>query len=349
MARKLRIAILGTGGIAGAHLRGYRNISEAEIVAACDVRADAVKKAAEEYQIPRTETDYRRVLAMKDVDAVDICTPNAYHMPMTVAALRAGKHVLCEKPLAITTAEVKKMIAARDKSRKMLMCAQHQRFVAPSLALKALLGGGTLGEVYFARAWANRRRQVPGWGNFIQKKVAGGGPCIDIGVHILDLTMHLMENFKPVSVTGVTCDKLGRNPKLMNQWGEYDRKKFDVEDFAAGFVRFANGAALSLECSFMLNEKDPTMRCSVFGTKAGAMWPEMEIIGESNRVLTDTKIAYTPKNAPPGHEQECRVFAQAVLGGDKSPVPAEQSLAVVSILESLYKSAATGKEVKVAM
>ncbi len=351
MARKLRLALIGCGGIAGAHLRGYQNIPEAGIVVACDVSADAAKGTAEKFAIPDVATDYRKVLARRDVDAVDVCTPNAFHMPITVAALKAGKHVLCEKPLARSAAEVKTMIAARDRSGKILMCAQHQRFEPTSLALKSLLDATDLGEVYYARAWANRRRQVPGWGagSFIQKKISGGGPCIDIGVHILDLTLHFMGNFQPVSVTGVTCDKLGRNPKLMNQWGDYDRRKFDVEDFAAGMVRFADGAAISLECSFMLNEKQPRMCCQLFGTKAGASWPDLEIVGESNRVLTDTKVAYVPAKAPGGHEQECRAFVHAVLDGGESPVPAEQSLAVVAILEALYKSAAAGKEVRVKM
>jgi predicted dehydrogenase len=240
------------------------------------------------------------------------------------------------------------MIAARDEAGKLLMCAQHQRFTGSAKALRAVLDEVDLGRVYYARAWANRRRGVPGWGggSFIRKEVSGGGPTIDIGVHILDLTLHLMGNFEPVSVTGVTSDLLGKNPDLYNQWGDYDRTIFDVEDFAAGMVRFADGAALSLECSFMLNEKDPSMRCSIFGDKAGAMWPELEIISETNKVLTDTKAA-EPRKAPGGHEQECREFVQAVLGGGESPVPAEQSLAVVAILESLYKSAAAGKEVKV--
>jgi predicted dehydrogenase len=351
MARKLRVAMIGCGGIAGAHLRGYKNIDEAKVVVACDVAPEAAARRAEEFDIPDTAADHRAVVARDDVDAVDICAPNAFHMPITVAALKAGKHVLCEKPLARSAAEVRRMIAARDASGKLLMCAQHQRFSANAKTMKAVLDDGLLGDVYYARAWAIRRRGVPAWGaadSFIRKEISGGGPCIDIGVHILDLTLHFMGNYEPVAVTGITEDRLGRNPALMNMWGDYDRKVFDVEDFAAGFVRFANGAALSLECSFMMNKEKSggEMRCDLFGTEAGAAFPELEVYGEKGRVLTNTKVAYVPPKAPGGHEQECREFVQAALRGRRSPVPAEESLAVVAILEGLYRSAERGKEVR---
>ncbi len=271
MAKTLRVAMIGCGGIAGTHLKGYQLLDDVEVAVACDVSEDNAKKRAEEFSIPAVETDYRKVLADESIDAVDICTPNAVHMPLTVAALKAGKHALCEKPLARSAAEVRKMISARNKSGKILMCAQHQRFQATSQTLKAYLDANPLGEVYYTRAWALRRRQVPAWGSgtFINKAISGGGPCIDIGVHILDLALFFMNNFKPVSVSGITIDKLGKNSALFNQWGDYDRKEFTVEDFAAGFVRFADGAALSLECSFMLNKKETgnEMRCDLFGTE----------------------------------------------------------------------------------
>ena len=347
--KKLRVAMIGCGGIAEAHLKGYQLLDNVEIAVACDAFEENAKKRAEEFDIPTVETDYKKVFADETIDAVDICTPNALHMPITVAALKAGKHTLCEKPLGRSAAEVRKMIAARDKSGKILMCAQHQRFMATSQTLKAYLDASPLGEVYYTRAWAIRRRGVPAWGDgtFINKDISGGGPCIDIGVHILDLALFFMGNFKPISVTGITSDKLGKTPGLFNMWGDYDRKDFTVEDFAAGFVRFENGAALSLECSFMLNQKKTggDMRCDLFGTKAGANWPDLEVYSESNKVLTDTKLPYVPKNEG-GHAEEVKAFANACLSGADSPIPAEQSLAVVAILEALYKSAETGREVK---
>jgi predicted dehydrogenase len=157
---------------------------------------------------------------------------------LSIAALEAGKHVICEKPLAPTPAEVQKMIAARDKSGKLLMTAQHFRFQGNAQAMKAEIDGGALGDVYHARSWMLRRTWAPTGRGFIMKQNSGGGPCIDIGVHILDLTLWMMGHPKAVAVTGVTQDKLAKLPGAFSTWGGAIPKEFDVEEFAAAFVRF---------------------------------------------------------------------------------------------------------------
>jgi predicted dehydrogenase len=240
------------------------------------------------------------------------------------------------------------MIAARDKSKgKILMTAQNMRFQNNSAHLKEYVGGGALGEVYYARAHLLRRRFLPARIGFIDKNISGGGPCIDIGVHILDLTLHLMGQPEPVSVTGITPQKLAKRTDIRGWWGEWDRDKITVEDFAAGFVRFKNGAALSLECSWLANIKEPEYaKITLMGTEAGCEWPELTIHGERAGSTTDTQLAF-PDDRVGGHQKEIAAFAEAILTQKPSPVPAEQSLNVIRILDGLYRSHETGREVTV--
>jgi len=226
------------------------------------------------------------------------------------------------------------------------MCAQHQRFAASSIALKQYLAKHPLGEVYYAQAWYNRRRLLPARPGFMYKKNSGGGCCIDIGVHILDLALWLMDNFEPVCVTGVSLTKLAKRRDAWSEWGRIDKRNIDVEDFAAGMVRMANGATLMLECSFMLNQKSRVeQRIDLFGVEAGAKWPECEYYDHTSHDYVDTKIEIRGKGEP-AHHAEIRAFAEAVMGGRPVPVPPEQSRAVVAILEGLYKSHQRGKQVR---
>jgi predicted dehydrogenase len=271
------------------------------------------------------------------------------HAEITINGLKAGKHVICEKPLAPTPAAIRQMIAARNRSGKLLMTAQHQRFERSSQNLKKYLTTGALGEVYYARAHFLRRRYIPGWGSgsFIDKKRSGGGPCIDIGVHILDLALHFMNHPEPVVVTGITPCMLGKRKDIRGWWGEWNRDKMSVEDFAAGFVRFKDGSALSLEVSWLLNIHEPEyQRIVLCGTEAGAEWPAMTVHGETAGNVTDIKLSF-PDDRADGHHTELAEFAKAIFTKKPSPVPPEQSLGVMRILDGLYRSNQTGREVKV--
>ncbi len=344
--RKLRVGIIGAGGIAGVHCSGWKTIPEAELVAITDIHQDTAAKRAQEFGIPSVEISGKNLLARKDIDVVDIVVPNRFHKPYTVAALKAGKHVLCEKPLALSVREVDAMIAASESSGKKLMCAQHMRFQPDSMALKAYLQAHPIGEVYYARAWYNRRRLLPCTPGFMYQKNAGGGCCIDVGVHVLDLALHLMGNFEPVSVSGVSGTMLAKDDAAWSEWGQIDHKGIDVEDFAAGTIRFANGAALALECSFMLNMKPRSEnRIDLFGTRAGAKWPDCEYYDHTARDYVDTKIDV--RQGIGGHHAEIQSFAQSVMGNTPVAVPPEQSRAVIAILTGLYKSARVGREVKI--
>jgi predicted dehydrogenase len=317
------------------------------MVAFADIDPAALKRVAEEQGVKLRYEKPEDLLANPDLDIVDICTPNMYHAPLAVAALQAGKHVICEKPLAPTPKDLQKMIAARDQSGKLLMTAQHFRFTGTAKALKSEIGRGTLGEVYHARSWMLRRAAAPTRPGFIQKKHSGGGPCIDIGVHILDLTLWMMGHPKPVTVSGVTQDRLRKQPGVFSVWGGPIPDSMDVEEFAAAFVRFENGTTLVLEVSWLLHHKTTgeDMQMWLYGDKAGAHWPSNEILTTNNitRQQFNTQLVIAEGGAP--HAKECMAFAEAVAYGLPSPVPAEQSLDVITILDGLYRSAARGKEV----
>jgi predicted dehydrogenase len=344
--RKLRVGMIGAGGISRVHCEGWKRLKDCELVAITDLRPAAAQKRAKEFEIPSVEDNGRRLVARKDIDAVDIVVPNMFHKSYTIAAHRAGKHVLCEKPLALKARDVDAMIAAAAKAKRKLMCAQHQRFAASSVSLKEYITKRPLGEIYYARTWVNRRRFLPCTPGFMYKKNSGGGCCIDIGVHALDLVLHFMDNFEPVSVTGVSVTKLAKRPDAWSEWGKIDKRNLDVEDFATGLIRFANGAALSLECSFMLNQGPRTdARIDLFGTNAGAKWPDCEYYEHTSKDYVNAKIEVR-ETGEAAHHAEIRCFAEAVMAGRPVPVPPEQTRAVIAILQGLYKSQQTGREVR---
>ncbi|MBI1930898.1 Gfo/Idh/MocA family oxidoreductase [Candidatus Poribacteria bacterium] len=350
MAKTLKVGIIGVGGIANTHLPGWNASPLAELAAGSDIRADVLKSWGEKHGIKKLATDATELFNDPDIDIIDVCTPNMYHAPLTIAALEAGKHVICEKPLAPTPKDIRNMIAARDKSGKMLMTAQHFRFQGNSKAMKAEIGIGALGDVYHARSWMLRRGGAPTGSGFILKKNSGGGPCIDIGVHILDLTLWFMGNPQPVAVTGAARAELAHQKGAFSAWGGAIPETFDVEDFAAAFVRFDHGATLILEVSWLLHHdtRGEDMQMWLYGTNGGAHWPKCEIY-ESN-LQTRQHYNRTLSLFPHGleaHAQECVEFAKAIVDGAPSPVPAEQSLQVISILDGIYRSQEKGGEVRV--
>ncbi len=345
--RKLKVAVIGTGNIGQAfHIPGWQAIPDVEVVAAADISKKALGRAVERFGIPQASTDYRRIVRLKEVDVVDVCTPNKAHPPVVLASLTAGKHVLCEKPLATTPAEVERMIRAARAARRKLMTAQTQRFRPESVALKAFVESGALGRRYYGRCWAIRRNLLPTAPGFIVKKLAGGGPCMDIGVHILDLGLWLLDFPRPESVVGVAQANIAHTKHMPGGWGEWDRKQFDVEDFAAGFVRFKDGSSLTLESSWLGHvAQAEELRCTILGTKAGVSWPGGEVWTAQNGLLVDAKL--TPKSTGRGaHENQIRAFYDCVADGKPSPVPPEQSLDVIKILDGIYRSQRTRREVR---
>ena len=339
------VALVGTGGIGEYHAHLWRETSGAKVVGVCDVNRRAAENVARKYEIERVYDSLEDALADEPVHAVDVCTPNRFHAPVVTAALDAGKHCLCEKPLAATAAEIEQMIAARDRSGRLLMTAQHMRFERSSLALMKLIDAGELGDVYYTRAWWLRRRMAPTSPGLMSRAQAVHGPGLDIGVHMLDLAMHFMGHPQPLTVSGLSACQLGKQADVGNQWGRFKPADYEVEDFAAALVRFAGGAALSLEVSWLLNMNEPEVRSLwLHGTAGGASWPDLKLNHVRRGLLIDSRVAHD--GSSDGHKNELAAFRDAILTGGPSPVPAEQSLTVARIIEALYESAETGHEVR---
>lgn len=330
---------------------GWAASEHAEVVAGSDVAGDVLAEWGVLHGVEKLSTNPDDLLSDPDIDIVDICTPNMYHTELTVAALDAGKHVICEKPLAPKPADIRRMIEARDRSGKMLMTAQHFRYRGTSQAMKRELETGVLGDIYHARSWMLRRGMIPVRPGFIYKKNSGGGPCIDIGVHILDLTLWFMGNPRPVAVSGVAKAPLASQRGSFSIWrGDLVPSDIDVEDFAAAFVRFENGATLILEVSWLLHHETSgeDMQMWLYGTQAGCHWPDCKFLETNfatkqmyNRTLEITS------DIMEAHALECYEFARCVAEGLPSPVPAEDSLQVMSILDGIYRSQEEGREVRI--
>ncbi len=348
-SKKIGVGIIGSGGIAqGAHMPGYAAIpGECEIIAVADVDKNVAKKAADQFKVPNLFTDYKKMLEMDEIQAVSVCTPNFLHMQPTLDALKAGKHVLCEKPMAMSASEARKMVDAAKKAGKLLQIGYNSRFSPSNQLLKKYIEAGELGEIYFARAQALRRRGIPGWGVFIDKEKQGGGPLIDIGVHILDLTLWLMGHPKPIAASGQTYAKFGHRDDVVGFMGQWDYKKFTVEDFAAALIRFDNGATIILESSFAANLKEDVYNSTLCGTEGGAETNPPRIIQEKHRSL----VSYTP-DFPGGnvntHHAEVKSFIECIKKGEKPLVTGEQGMMVAQIMDAIYASSEAGKEVSIA-
>lgn len=351
MSKKLKVGMIGLGGIAHYHVPGWQASPYVELVAGSDINAAVFPGWKQRHGLTRFYEDPADLIKDPGIDIIDICSPNMYHAEQTIASLEAGKHVLCEKPLAPTPEDIRKMIAARDRSGKLLMTAQHFRFSGVGQAMKAEIQKGALGEVYHARSWILRRGFLPVAPTFIYKKHSGGGPCIDIGVHVLDLTLWLMGHPKPVAVSGVARTALAHHEGAFSVWGKAPvPSDIDVEDFAAAFVRFDNGATLILEVSWLLHHNTPGEEAHIwlYGTEGGCEWPEAKFMDTdyATRQFYDRKLLLTQDTMEP-HALECVEFARAVAEDLPSPVPPEESLYVQTILDGVYRSQDARREVEV--
>ena len=359
MSKKLKAGIVGCGAIAEfKYLKALTSIPELEVVAFCDIipeRAENMKKLFESDN-GKTYVDYKDLLKDESIDVIHVCTPNRSHAPITVDSLKAGKHVMCEKPMATTYKEAKLMVDTAKECNKLLTIGYQYRCLPAQLFLKEMCDNGELGEIYFAKAHAVRRRGVPTWGVFMNEEEQGGGPLIDIGTHALDMTLWMMNNYKPKTVLGTVYHKLSDHPDCGNIFGPWDPKGFTVEDSAFGFITMENGATVILESSWALNTLDEgEAMCTLCGTKAGAnMKGGLRIASDKHGKFTELKPDFSDGGilfVPGGkiisaEEKEARTFYDAILHGTELRVKPEQALVVTQILDAIYESGRTGKPVE---
>ncbi|AID43531.1 Gfo/Idh/MocA family oxidoreductase [Staphylococcus xylosus] len=353
----IKVGVIGCGGIAnGKHLPSLAKIQEVSMVAFCDIDKIKAESAATRYgdENATVYEDYIELLKDDAIEVIHVCTPNNTHQEITVAALNASKHVMCEKPMAKTSEEAQLMIDAAVHNNKKLTIGYQNRFRADSQYLRKVTQRGDLGDIYFSKAHAIRRRAVPTWGVFLDEEKQGGGPLIDIGTHALDLTLWMMDNYEPESVMGSTFHKLGKQADAANAWGSWDPNKFTVEDSAFGFIKMKNGATIILESSWALNSLDvDEAKCSLSGTDGGAdMKNGLRIHGEDLKTLYTSEIElenagvdfYEGEKIDEA-EEEARAWINSITQDLEPVVKPKEAFVVTQILEAIYESAKTGKAV----
>ena len=346
---QLRVGIIGAGDVARTcHLPAWQKVPEARIVALADPADEALSSAASLVDGElRVANDYRHLLDDRDIDIVDICTPSALHAEVTVAALASGKHVLCEKPLATTLPDARAVLAACRRSDRHYQTALHLRLDRGAMALRQTLHDLSAGHIYFTRAQWLRRRRLPGRPGFTSKALSGGGPLFDLGVHIFDLSWWLIGCPQPSRVSGMMSSCLARRNDLGSEWGDWDHAAIDVEDFAAGWIRFDNGAVLSLEtCWIALQGETDMARVEILGERAGGEWPAARVFGETKRRPWDLQLPVGRRQDRPRHEV-IRRFAGTILRDEPSVVTPEEAATTIAVLAALEHSSQTGAEVLV--
>lgn len=349
---KIKVGIIGVGSIAESHIGAYLKNSNVELYAFCDIRKDRLEEMGKRFGVTRLFTDKDEMLKLDEIDAVSVCTWNSEHAPCTIAALNAGKHVLCEKPMATSVEEAMAMKEAAEKNNKLLMIGFVRRFGNDCDIMRDFNSIDYLGDIYYAKATYLRRNGNPG-GWFGDKSRSAGGPLIDLGVHVIDFTRFVMGNPKPVSVYGATFQKLFdrsnlKTGKAYEANSKSENDVCDVEDLATALIRYDNGAVLSIEASFSLNIKKDTGKIEFFGTKGGAkLEPELEMYTEINGYMADVTLdAKTALEFNGLFENEINHYVDCVKNNSlKCMSPAEDGVEIMKILMAVYKSARTGHEV----
>ena len=360
--KKFRIAIIGCGGISQAHLSAYKEIPEVEIVAGVDINADRLRVMRDKWGIPEenlfgadlktgkttSETAWVEMLKKVKPDAVDVCTPNGVHCAPIVYCCERGVHGFVEKPMAMNPAECEKMNAAAKKGKVKLSVGFQQRYRANTTALINAREKGQFGDIMYVHCQALRRRGVPNWGVFGRKELQGGGPMIDIGVHILECAYCFLGSPKPVAASGNCWTYMGNKPsKTRNAWANWDWKTYTVEDLAVGQIRFENGSILQIESSFIAHIKDnDVFNWTAMGTKGGCNWETCEIYTDLNDLMVNAKPTFVgPEDWQYMFKTKLQNWVDACRKGTKQGASGEDGLNVQKMLNGIYESAAAGHEI----
>jgi predicted dehydrogenase len=347
---KIRLGMIGAGAIGSVHLNTFGKLSDEVILQGItDVYLPLAEKRAEEYGIKTVFNSAEELIHDPQIDAVIIGVPNKWHAPLAIQALKAGKHVLVEKPMGINSEAAKEIVRAQRESGKVVMVGHQMRWQWQFQQIKEQIEKGSLGKIYNAKTGWFRRKGIPGWGSwFTQKTEAGGGPLIDIGVHMLDIALYLMGNPKPVSVYGSTYAEFGPKKKGIGSWGTPNwNGQYDVEDLATALIKMEDGSTLSLEVSWAVHmdtSNEPFIH--LMGSEGGA-----SLSGNHAKILTEQfDRAIDIDLTPPVSEQDDRVqlsrhFIECIREGKQPITSAMSGLTNNLILDAIYESSITGREV----
>lgn len=350
--KKLRVAIIGCGGIAQTHLNTYKKIPEVEIVAGVDILQERLDVMNETWGVPKENLfmDWKEMLEKIKPDAVDVCTPNGVHCAPVVDACNAGCHAMVEKPMAMSPDECKQMVEAAKKNNVKLSVGFQQRYRDVTKALIEARDNGQFGDIMFVKCHALRRRGIPNWGVFGQKHLQGGGPMIDIGVHVLEAAYEFMGSPKPVAATANCWTYLGdKESKVMSCWPGWDYKTYTVEDLAVGHIRFDNGAILQIESSFAAHIPEDKHDFEAIGTKGGCRWSTAEIYTDHNNMMVNMTPSYTgDNNWETLFLRKLRNWVDGCLNDKELDASGIDGWNVQKMLDAVYRSAAEGgKEVTI--
>ena len=358
MARTVKVGIIGCGGIGqNKHMPSLSKIENVQIVAFCDLIEERAQMCKEKFGTPDAFvcTDYKELLAIPDIEVVHVLTPNREHAQITVDALHAGKHVMCEKPMAKTAEGARQMVAAAKETGKKLAIGYQHRMKPQARYAKEYIETGALGEIYYANCYAIRRRGTPNWGVFLDEEAQGGGPIIDIATHSLDLTLYLMNNYEPEMVVGKTHKSL-EHPEAGNIWGDNGVSTTALEEAACAFIRMKTGATSMLETSWALNTDEPIEEgsCVLCGSKAGLSLKNNNLrinkVELGRQVVTSVDcsaggVAFYDGASMSPADAEARAWIDAIVNDTEQIVKPEQACVVSEILEAIYVSSKTGKPV----
>jgi predicted dehydrogenase len=340
--KDLHIGLIGAGGIGRHYINMFKKAGGARVTAAADVAEKALAETRKMDDAIRTFKDYRAMLRQAELDAVAVCTPNKLHLRPTLAALRAGLPVIVEKPMAMNAAEAARMCAAAKKARKLLMIGFQWRFHPVARMIRQAVDSGQLGKILYVRCQALRRRGIPSWGVFGRKELQGGGPMIDIGVHILEMAHYMMGAPAPASADGSCYTYLGnRKPAALAPWGPWDWKTYTVEDLAVGLLRFANGATLVIESSFAAHIEKDVWNVALMGDKGGAVFDPPMLFRDEGGYMLNVAPAFAGNEDP--FLAKIQHFIACLRDGATCVAPGEDGWMVQKMLDGVYRSAATGK------
>ncbi len=345
--KKLRLAIIGCGGIGELHIQALKAMPDVELVAGVDTKPQCLQAMKQNFGLTDLYEDFQTMLARVKPAAVSICTPNALHAPIAVAALQAGADVMTEKPMAMNPRECRQMLeAAKTAGRKLAVGFQYRHHPNTQMLTRAR-DNGQFGDVMFVKCQALRRRGIPNWGVFGQKELQGGGPMIDLGVHVMEMAHYVMGSPKPVSASGNIWTYLGHKPgNVASMWPNWDHTTYNVEDLAIGQIRFENGAVMQVEASFAAHIPADIWNFSFMGTRGGGCWDPPTIHTDS----AGTMVNITPAFLPSGDfarliSAKLRNFVDACLYNAPLMAPGEAGLAVQAMIDGVYRSAACGHDV----